>query len=118
MKLISCALIAGLVALYFMDIAFRINPFNWEMLTHSAIRFVLGFLLLGIGVFHAHTLKLKSALIVALVLVLADDIVDYFRNVNSFSFEVMIHSVFILFWGALVGFLFMRNLNKNSLEQK
>jgi len=109
MKLISFVMIAGLVVLYFMDIAFRIDMLNLEMIIHSAIRFFIGFLLLGIGVFYAHTLRLKSAVVLILVLVLADDIVDYTRNVDSFSFEVAIHSAFMLLWGSLVGYLAMRN---------
>jgi hypothetical protein len=99
----------GLMVLYFMDIAFRIEMMHWEMLIHSTIRFFIGFILLGIGVFYAHTLRFKSAVILVLALVLADDFIDYTRNVDSFSFEVMIHSVFMLLWGSLVGYLFMRN---------
>lgn len=114
MKLISLVMVLGLIVLYFMDIAFRIDMMNWEMLIHSALRFFTGFILLGIGVFYAHTLKFKSAVILVLVLVLADDIMDYARNVNSFSFEVMIHSVFILLWGSLVGYLAMRNWRQNT----
>jgi hypothetical protein len=114
MKLIGLVIVVGLVALYFMDIAFRINMLTWEMLIHSGLRFFTGFILLGIGVFYAHTLKLKSAVILVLLLVLADDIVDYTRNIDSFSFEVMIHSIFILLWGSLVGYLVMRNWKKNK----
>jgi hypothetical protein len=114
MKLIGLVIVVGLVALYFMDIAFRINMLTWEMLIHSGLRFFTGFILLGIGVFYAHTLKLKSAVILVLLLVLADDIVDYTRNIYSFSFEVMIHSIFILLWGSLVGYLVMRNWKKTK----
>ena len=109
MKLISLVMIAGLVVLYFMDAAFKLDFLNWEMLIHSSLRFFTGFILLGIGVFYAHTLKLKSGVILVLGLVLADDILDYTRNVYSFNFEVMIHSVFMLLWGSLVGYLFMRH---------
>lgn len=112
MKLISFVILAGLVVLYFMDAAFKLDFLNLEMLIHSAIRFVTGFILLGIGVFYAHTLRFKSAVIVVLILVLADDILDYTRGINSFSFEVMIHSIFMLLWGALVGYLVMKNWRK------
>jgi hypothetical protein len=114
MKLISVVIVAGLVALYFMDIAFRIDLFTWEMLIHSSLRFFTGFILLGIGVFYAHTLKFKSAVILVLMLVLADDIVDFTRDIYSFSFEVMIHSIFMLLWGSLVGYLFMRTWKQNK----
>ncbi len=114
MKLISFVILAGLVVLYFMDAAFKLDFFNWEMLIHSGLRFFTGFILLGIGVFYAHTLKFKSAVLLVLALVLADDIVDYTRNIYSFSFEVMIHSIFMLLWGALVGYLVMKNWRKTT----
>jgi hypothetical protein len=114
MKLISFVLIAGLVVLYFMDVAFKLDFFNWEMLIHSAIRFLTGFILLGIGVFYAHTLRFKSAVIVVLMLVLADDVLDYTRGIYSFSFEVMIHGIFMLLWGSLVGYLVMKNWSKHE----
>lgn len=112
MKLIGFVMMAGLVVLYFMDIAFRIDMLNWEMIIHSAIRFFIGFMLLGIGVFYAHTLRLKSAVVLILVLVLADDIVDYTRDIDSFSFEDAIHGAFMLLWGSLMGYLVMRKWKK------
>lgn len=112
MKLISFVMVAGLAVLYFMNAAFKLDFLNLEMLIHSTIRFVTGFILLGIGVFYAHTLRFKSAVIVVLILVLADDILDYTRGINSFSFEVMIHSIFMLLWGSLVGYLVMKNWRK------
>ena len=108
MKLASLVMIAGLILLYFMDAAFKLQMMNGEMFIHSAIRFFTGFVLIGIGVFYAHKIKLKYAIYVVLVLVLTDDIIDYFRNVNSFSFEVMLHSAYMLLWGALMGYVFMR----------
>jgi len=116
MKLISFVMVAGFVVLYFMDIAFRISMMNWEMLIHSAIRFFIGFLLLGIGVFYAHSIRFKSAVILILALVLADDILDYFRHVDSFRFEIMIHGFFMLLWGSLVGYLAMRHWREDDLQ--
>ena len=51
MKLVSIVIIAGLILLYFMDVAFKLNPFNVEMLIHSGLMFLTGFLVLGIGSF-------------------------------------------------------------------
>ena len=79
------------------------------MLIHSALRFFTGFILIGIGVFYAHKIKLKSAVYLILALVLADDIMDYFRKVNSFNFEVMLHSMYMLLWGSLMGYAFMKH---------
>jgi hypothetical protein len=117
MKLVSLVMIAGLILLYFMDAAFKLQIMNWEMLIHSAIRFFTGFVLIGIGVFYAHKIKLKYAVYVILVLVLADDIIDYFRNVNSFSFEVMLHSVYMLLWGSLMGYVFMKQTKDKADKQ-
>ena len=69
MKLVSLVMIAGLILLYFVDAALKIHIMNWEMLTHSALRFFTGFILIGIGVFYAHKIRLKSAVFLILVLV-------------------------------------------------
>jgi len=110
-------MIAGLILLYFVDAAFKIQIMNWEMLTHSAIRFFTGFILIGVGVFYAHKIRLKSAVYLILALVLIDDIMDYVRNVNSFSFEDMLHGVYMLLWGSLMGYVFMRQLKDKADKQ-
>jgi len=117
MKLVSLVMIAGLVLLYFVDAAFKLPILNWEMIIHSALRFFTGFILLGVGVFYAHKIRLKSAIYLILVLVLADDIMDYFRNVHSFSFEVMLHSIYMLLWGSLMGYVFMKQLKDEADKQ-
>ncbi|MGZ4981532.1 MAG: hypothetical protein ACXV8P_11890 [Methylobacter sp.] len=108
MKLISTVIIAGLILLYFIDSAFKLNPFNAEMLIHSGLRFFTGFLVLGIGVFYAHKIKLIIALCLVLALTLADDIWDYTRHVNSFSFEVFLHGMYMLAWGSLTGYVLVK----------
>ncbi len=108
MKLVSIVIIAGFILLYFIDSAFKLNPFNAEMLIHSGLRFLVGFLVLGIGVFYAHKISLEFAIALVLALVLADDIWDYTRNVNSFSFEVMLHSIYMTLWGSLTGYVLMK----------
>jgi hypothetical protein len=109
MKLISIVMIVGLVLLYFVDAFFKIQIMNWEMLTHSALRFFTGFILIGVGVLYAHKIRLKSAVFLILVLVLADDLMDYYRNVNSFSFEDTLHGVYMLLWGSLMGYAYMKH---------
>lgn len=108
MKIVSIVIFAGLILLYFIDMAFKLNPFNVEMVIHSGLRFLTGFLVLGIGVFYTGTIRLKFALALVLTLALADDIWDYTRDVNSFSFEVMLHSIYMLVWGALTGYVLMK----------
>jgi len=116
MKLITVVIITGLILLYFLDTALKIALFNQEMLIHSAIRFFTGFIIIGIGVFYAHKIKFKTSVGLALALVLADDVYDYFRNIDSFKFEVMIHGVFFLAWGSILGYLFMK-LAQRKAEQ-
>ena len=108
MKLISLVMIAGLILLYFVDAGLKIHLMNWEMLIHSAIRFFTGFIFIGIGVFYAHKIRLKSAVYLVLALVLDDDIMDYFRNIDSFSFEDTLHGVYMLLWGSLMGYVYMK----------
>ncbi|MEQ1546912.1 hypothetical protein [Methyloglobulus sp.] len=108
MRLVGIAIFVGLVLLYFVNAALKINIFNWEMLIHSGIRFFTGFIILGISCFYEHKIKLKIAVYLVLALVLADDVMDYYRHVNSFSAEFMVHGAYMLLWGALVGYLFIR----------
>lgn len=108
MKLVGIVIFTGLILLYFIDMAFKLNPFELEMLIHSGLRFFTGFLVLGIGVFYTGKIKLKFALALVLMLALADDIWDYTRDINSFSFEVMLHSIYMLLWGSLTGYVLMK----------
>ncbi len=108
MKLVSIVILSGIILLYFIDSAFKLSPFNSEMFIHSGLRFMAGFLVLGIGVFYAHKIKLKFAIWFLIALALGDDIWDYTRNVNSFNFEVMLHSIYMMLWGALTGYVFMK----------
>ena len=117
MKWVTIVLIAGFIVLYFMDAAFKIEFLNLEILIHSALRFFTGFILIGIGVFYAHKIKLKSAVYLILALFLADDIMDYVRKVDSFNFEVMLHGIYMLLWGSLTGYVFMKQL-RNKTDKK
>jgi hypothetical protein len=117
MKLVSIAIIVGLILLYFVNAALKINIFNWEMLVHSGIRFFTGFIILGIGYFYEHKIKLKISLFFVLALFLADDIMDYYRHVNSFSAEFMLHGIYMLLWGALLGYLSMRAI-KSKIDNQ
>lgn len=99
--------LAGLIALYFVDAAFKLNIFDTELFIHSLIRFVTGFLILGIAVFYAHVIRFKISIYIVLTLILADDVWDYCRHVDSFRPEVMLHSIYMLLWGALTGYVVM-----------
>jgi hypothetical protein len=105
MKLVSIAISLGFILLYFVNAALKIDIFNWEMLIHSGIRFFTGFIILGIGCFYEHKIRLKISVYLVLALVFADDIMDYYRKVDSFSAEFMLHGLYMLLWGSLVGYL-------------
>jgi hypothetical protein len=109
MKAQSIVIGLGLILLYFVDAALKIQLFTPEMLTHSGIRFFTGFVILGIGVFYEHIIKLKMAIIIVLMLTLADDALDYYRHVDSFHFEVMLHGLYMMSWGAVIGYVFIKN---------
>jgi hypothetical protein len=117
MKLVSIAIFVGLILLYFVNAALKINIFNWEMLIHSSIRFFTGFIILGIGCFYEHKIKLKISVYLVLALILADDIMDYYRKVDSFSAEFMLHGIYMLLWGALLGYLSMRYIKGKTYNQ-
>ena len=108
MNMSILVIIAGFILLYFLDAAFKLNPFNLEMLIHSGLRFFTGFVIFGVSVFYAHKISLKFAVCLVLALIFADDIWDYTRNVNNFRFEVVLHSIYVLLWGSLTGYVFIK----------
>lgn len=114
--LLSIALSVGLFVLYVMGVAFRLDLLTAEMIGHVAIRFAAGFLILGFGVFYEHLFRLKHSLWFILTLFLADDVYDYYRNVDSFKFEMLILSIYMLLWGALIGYLTMKALKIRRLN--
>ena len=117
MKWVTIVLIAGLIVLYFMDSAFKIEILNLEMLIHSTLRFFTGFVLIGIGVFYAHKIRLKNAIYFVLLLVLTDDLMDYLRHVNNFSLEFTLHGMYMLVWGSLLGYVVMKYSKNNTNTQ-
>lgn len=113
MKLINIALIVGLILLYFVNAALKINIFDLEMFIHASIRFFTGFIVLGIGYFYEHKIQLKISVYLVLALVLADDALDYYRNVTKFSFQLILFGLYMLTWGSLVGYLTIRHVKRH-----
>lgn len=119
MKAVGIVLVVGFILLYFVNAAFKVNIWNTELLIHSAIRFWAGFAGIGIWVFYKYRVSFKTVLYVVLALVLADDVWDYFRDINSFKLETMLHSSYMLLWGALAGYVAARQLkNRRDKEQE
>ncbi|MEC4750295.1 hypothetical protein [Methylomicrobium sp. Wu6] len=116
MKLIGFILFIGLILLYFLAAAFKLDMLTLEMLSHIAIRFLIGFMILGIGVLYEHVIRFKSSVFIILTLVLGDDIFDYYRNVNSFTPEVILLGIYMLLWGALTGYVAMRLIKNRQSE--
>ena len=114
MRTLLPTLIIGMIFLYFLDAAFQIDNLNMEMFTHNAVRFVTGFVFLGIWVWSKHKLRFKVAMYFILALLVSDDIVDYIRDINNLNLEMFIHDTFVLLWGAVIGFFHMRNLKRKN----
>jgi hypothetical protein len=108
MKSVNIAFFIGLLLLYFVNAALKVDLFNWEMLIHSGIRFFSGFIILGIGCFYAHKIKLTVSLYVVLALILADDVMDYYRHTTRFSVEMILYGIYMLAWGSVVGYFTMK----------
>ena len=117
MILLNIAIFVGLILLYFVNAALKIELFNLEMFIHSGIRFFTGFLILGIGFFYEQKIGFKIAIYLVLALVLADDILDYYRGVTEFSAELMLHGIFMLVWGSLVGYSVIRYIKIKANNQ-
>ncbi len=116
MKLLSVAITVGIVLLYFLNIALLRNQLlTPEWFIHSGIRFLVGFLVFGVSVFYAHVIKFKNAVYITLMIVMADYIFDYIRQVDSFKLEVMLLGVFMLLWGAVIGYLTSKTI-KNKID--
>lgn len=115
MKSVSIAVVMGFILLYFVVEALKIDLFNLEMLIHSSIRFFTGFIILGIGYFYEHKIQLKISIYLVLGLFLADDLLDYYRDTTRFSVELILYGIYMMLWGSLVGYLFIRLIkSKNS----
>lgn len=62
MKMLVFSFVAGTVLLYFLNIALLKTPLldlHWSI--HAGLRFLIGFIVLGVSYFHAHAVKFKSA---------------------------------------------------------
>ncbi|WP_150051095.1 MULTISPECIES: hypothetical protein [Methylomonas] len=115
MKMLWLVLLAGLIGLYFINIALIKMPFlDWEWGKHAGIRFLLGFFILGANAFYAQKMRFGQALKVIVVIVFLDYLYDYFIDAYRFNFEIILHGIYMITWGALTGYLAFRNLNNKE----
>jgi len=111
-KIVAVIIVLGLIPVYLMGAAFKIDTMSTELLIHGALHFFTGFVIIGIVFFYEHKIKFKSLVYLVLAMFLADDISDYFRNVDSFNFEIFLYSLYVLSWGSLMGYISMREMKK------
>ena len=103
MKKILATLVIGLVLLYLIDSAFKIDGLTEEMIIDNSMRFLLGFVVMGMW----HWPKFKIYMYVILIFLISDVIFDYIENISTLDLAMTIHDLFIFFWGALSGYFFI-----------
>lgn len=112
MKMLTFTFVLGVVFLYFMNMAMLKTPIpNMEWSIHAGTRFLLGFVVLGVICFYAKALKLRSALLLTLFIVSLDYLYDYYTEAYRLNFQIILHGIYMLLWGALMGYLTARNKN-------
>lgn len=112
MKLVGLIMLLGLIPVYFLEAALKVSMLSIEMLIHNSIRFFAGFIVLGIGVFYEQKIRIKTSVYILLALIGADYISDYFRGVDSLKLEFVILGTYMLAWGALTGYVFMKKVKQ------
>lgn len=113
MKMLVFAFITGIFLLYFLNIALLKNPIldlHWSI--HAGIRFLLGFFLLGFGFFYAHGIKFKKAVYITVCIVTADYIYDFYSQNYRFQLEIILHGIFMITWGAILGYLTAKYIHR------
>ena len=117
MKMFWFVFVIGLIGLYFMNVAMLKMPFfDWEWGKHAGIRFFLGFFILGVNAFYAQNMRFIQALKVILAIVFLDYLYDYFIDAYRFNFEIILHGIYMITWGALMGYLAFRDFNNRETE--
>ncbi len=112
MKIVGLIMLLGLIPVYFLEAALKVSMLSIEMLIHNSIRFFAGFIVLGIGVFYEHKIRIKTSVYILLALIGVDYISDYIRGVDSLKLEFVILGTYMLAWGALTGYVFMKKVKQ------
>jgi hypothetical protein len=116
MKMLGFVIISGFILLYFLNIALLKTPdINW--LTHSWLRFLAGFFVLGMLSFYAHAITFKKALWITLFIDFANYWYDYSTSAYRLQLEIILHGIFMLTWGSLIGYLTAKWL-RNRIEHE
>lgn len=115
MKMLVFSIIVGAIFLYFLNIAVLKTPIldlHWSI--HAGIRFLIGFILLGICFIYAHVVKFKSAVYITACIVAIDYIYDFYAHPNRFNLEIIFHGMFMMIWGAILGYLTAKYLKERK----
>lgn len=117
MKMLIFSLIVGVVLLYFLNIALLRGPIlDLEWSIHAAIRFIAGFFILGVSCFYEHAIKFKNAMYIIAFIVIADYIYDYYNLTYRLKFEIILHGIFMIIWGAFLGYLTAKYIKERSIR--
>jgi len=106
MKMLVFSVIVGCFLLYFVNIAILKTPvldLHWSI--HAGLRFLIGFIILGISYFYMHAIKFKTAVYITAFIVAMDYIYDYYAQAHRFNLEIIFHGIFMMLWGAVLGYL-------------
>jgi len=117
MKMLVLAFIVGIVLLYFLNIALLKTPLldlNWSI--HAGIRFLAGFIVLGVSFFYAHVLKFKQAIYITACIVAADYIYDFYTQSYRLKLEIILHGIFMMVWGAILGYLTAKYIRERLMR--
>lgn len=115
MKMLVFSIIVGFVLLYFLNIAiFEAPVLNLIWSIHAGVRFFAGFLILGVSAFYAKALTFKTALYIMACIVAVDYLYDYYMQDFRFNFEIILHGIFMIIWGAILGYLTAKYKNRSN----
>jgi hypothetical protein len=115
MKMLVFSIIVGFVLLYFLNIAiFKAPVLNLIWSIHAGVRFLAGFLIIGVSFFYAKALTFKTALYITASIIAVDYVYDYYMQDYRFNFELIIHGIFMITWGAILGYLTAKYKNKST----
>lgn len=79
LKMLIFSSIVGVVLLYFLNIAILKTPIlDLEWSIHAGLRFLIGFIMLGVSCFYASAINLKKAMYITICIVTTDYIYDYY----------------------------------------
>ena len=117
LKILAFSFIVGIVLLYFLNIALLQTPLldlDWSI--HAGLRFSVGFIVLGVSCFYAKAVKFKNAVYITACIVATDYLYDYFSQIYRLKFEIILHGIFMMIWGAVLGYLTAKYIKEQSMR--